>query len=139
MAERMPMNPKAGVPGPGPFTVRDDQLRMGSLAYGEGKETAAIKQGAKLATTPSVRGMPASQVREAAAQAPITPLFAPTQRPNEPITTGIAMGAGAGPEVLGINNLPQNQKTSDALAKMIPFDTTGEITILYQQALARGD
>jgi hypothetical protein len=114
-------------------------MNLGSIAYGEGVQTQAIKSGAPLAKTASVRGMPASQVREAATQAPITPLFAPSERPTEPITTGIAMGAGAGPEVLGINNLPQNQKTSDALAKMIPFDTTGEITILYQQALARGD
>lgn len=136
---RTPMNPLAGYPGPGPFTVRDDQLRMGSIAYGEGKETQAIKQGAKLAKTASVRGVPASEVRAAASQAPITPLYAPTERKDEPITTGITRGLGAGPEVLGINNLPQNQKTSDALAKMIPFDTTGEITILYQQALARGD
>jgi len=28
---------------------------------------------------------------------------------------------------------------SDTLAKMIPFDTTGEIIILYQDALARGN
>lgn len=27
-------------------------------------------------------------------------LYAPTQRPSEPITTGLAMGAGAGPEAL---------------------------------------
>jgi hypothetical protein len=134
----MARGPLAGAAGPGKFSKRTD-MRLGSTAYGEGKETQAIKSGAKLAKTASVRGMPASQVREAASQGPVTPLYAPTQRSAEPITTGIPMGAGAGPEVLGINNLPQNQKTSDALAKMIPFDTTGEITILYQQALARGD
>ena len=134
----MARGPLAGAAGPGKFSKRTD-MNLGSIAYGEGVQTQAIKSGAPLAKTASVRGMPASQVREAAAQAPITPLFAPSERPTEPITTGIAMGAGAGPEVLGINNLPQNQKTSDALAKMIPFDTTGEITILYQQALARGD
>ena len=134
----MARGPLAGAAGPGKFSKRTD-MNLGSIAYGEGKETQAIKSGAKLATTPDVRGLPASQVREAASQAPITPLYAPTQRRDEPITTGIARGAGAGPEVLGISNLSKNQKTSDALAKMIPFDTTGEITILYQQALARGD
>ena len=30
------------------------------------------------------------------------------------------------------------QKVSDALAAMLPYDTTGEIGILYQQAVARG-
>lgn len=134
----MARGPLAGAAGPGKFSKRTD-MNLGSIAYGEGVQTQAIKSGAPLAKTASVRGMPASQVREAATQAPVTPLYAPSQRSDEPITTGIPMGAGAGPEVLGINNLPQNQKTSDALAKMIPFDTTGEITILYQQALARGD
>jgi hypothetical protein len=109
---------------------------MGSIAYGEGVETAAIKAGAPLAKTPDVRGLPASQVREAAQ---VTPLFAPTQRPDEPITTGIAIGDGAGPEILGINQARPQTRLSDALAQMLPFDTTGEITILYQEALARGD
>jgi hypothetical protein len=31
-----------------------------------------------------------------------------------------------------------NEKLSDTLAKMIPYDTSGEVAILYQQALARG-
>lgn len=34
-------------------------------------------------------------------RAPLTPLAAPTQRPDEPLTTGIASGPGPGPEVLG--------------------------------------
>jgi hypothetical protein len=110
---------------------------MPSAAYGEGVETAAIKAGAPMAKTPDVRGLPASEVRDAASLAPVTPLFAPSQRLDEPITAGIALGAGPGPEALGLNQFAQ--KTSDALAKMIPYDTTGEITILYQQALARGD
>jgi hypothetical protein len=29
-------------------------------------------------------------------------------------------------------------RLSDTLAKMLPYDTTGEIGILYQQAAARG-
>jgi hypothetical protein len=30
------------------------------------------------------------------------------------------------------------EKLSNTLAKMLPYDQTGEISILYQQALARG-
>lgn len=130
-----PMNPLAGVAGPGKYSVRTDNLDMGSIAYGEGVETAAIKSGAPLAKTGEVRGLPASEVRAAAES--VTPLFAPSQRPDEPITAGIPMGAGPGPEVLMMGK--QTVKTSDTLAKMLPFDTTGEIGILYQQALARGD
>jgi len=31
------------------------------------------------------------------------------------------------------------EKLSTALARMLPYDQTGEIEILYQQALARGN
>lgn len=130
-----PMNPLAGVSGPGKYSVRTDNLDMGSIAYGEGVDTAAIKAGAPLAKTGDVRGLPASEVR--AATESVTPLYAPSQRPDEPITAGIARGAGPGPEVLMMSK--QTVKTSDTLAKMLPFDSTGEIGILYQQALARGD
>ncbi len=132
-----PMNPLAGASGPGPYAVRTDKLDMGSTSYGEGKETAAIKSGAPLAKTPDTRPTPASVVRDAAMVEEVVPLFAPSQRPDEPITAGIAMGGGVGPE--GLMMAKQTMKTSDTLAKMLPFDTTGEIGILYQQALARGD
>ena len=132
-----PMNPKAGVSGPGKFAVRTDKLEMGSTAYGEGVETQAIKSGAPLAETGDVRPARAGDVREAAGQAPVTELYAPSQRPDEPITAGIDMGAGPGSNALMMTKT--TAKTSDALVKLLPFDTTGEIGILYQQALARGD
>jgi len=91
-----PMNPLAGPAGPGKYSTRTDNLDMGSIAYGEGVETAAIKAGAPLAKTGSVKGTPASAVRQAA----ITPLYAPTERPDVPITEGIDMGPGAGSEAL---------------------------------------
>ena len=132
-----PMNPKAGVSGPGKFSVRTDKLNMGSTGYGEGVETAAIKSGAPLGVTPDVRPEAPSKFREGLTGAPVTELFAPTERPDEPVTAGIDMGAGPGSKALMMSKA--TAKTSDALAKMLPFDTTGEIGILYQQALARGD
>jgi hypothetical protein len=132
-----PMNPRAGVSGPGKFAVRTDKLEMGSKAYGEGVETQAIKSGAPLAKTGDVRPARAGDVREAATQAPVTELFAPTTRPGEPVTTGIDMGAGAPSQALMMQK--SVTKTSDTLAKMLPFDTDGSIAILYQQAVARGD
>jgi hypothetical protein len=98
----MARGPLAGAAGPGKFSKRTD-MNIGSIAYGEGVETQAIKSGAPLARTPDVRGARASDVRNAAAGQAVTPLYAPSQRPNEPVTTGIPMGAGAGPEVLGMN------------------------------------
>jgi hypothetical protein len=131
-----PMNPLAGASGPGKYSTRTDKLEMGSTSYGEGVETAAIKSGAPLAKTPDTRPTPAAEVRNAAMVEEVTPLFAPSQRPGEPITAGIDMGAGPGANSLMMN--PAREKISDVLAKMLPFDETGEIAILYQRAAARG-
>ena len=134
----MARGPLAGAAGPGKYSVRTDGLKLPSAAYGEGVQTQAIMQGAPLAKTPDARGATPTQVRQAAAQTPVTPLYAPTQRPGEPITAGIAMGAGPGPEALGMGQVMGQQKLSDTLAQMLPYDQTGEIGILYQRALSRG-
>jgi hypothetical protein len=115
------MNPLAGPAGPGKYSTRTDNLDMGSTAYGEGVETAAIKSGAPLAKTGDVKGMPASEVR-AAAQGPVTELFAPTQRPEEDVMSGINMGPGAGSEALMMNQIQQNEK--DIIAKYLPSLTS---------------
>jgi hypothetical protein len=130
-----PMNPLAGPAGPGKYSTRTDNLQMGSIAYGEGVETAAIKAGAPLAKTGEVRGMPASEVR-AAAQEPVTELYAPSGRPEEDITSGVDIGPGVGSSALMMAK--SSEKLSDALVKMLPYDDTGEIGILYQQALSKG-
>ena len=65
-------------------------------------------------------------------------LFAPTARPNEPITQGVDVGPGAGSSALMMQSQFAQNKLSDTLAQMLPYDQTGEIGILYQQALARG-
>jgi hypothetical protein len=133
----MARGPLAGAAGPGKFSKRTDGLSFQSPEYGAGVEMAAIKSGAPLAKTPDVRPTSRSEMGMAPSQTPITPLYAPTQRPEEPITAGIAMGPGPGPEILG--TAPRAEKLSDALARMLPYDETGEVTILYQQALARGN
>lgn len=133
-------NPIRGVSGPGKFSVREDLPP--SQNYGDRKALQEVIAGAPTARTPDVRGLPTSEVRAAAMSAPqenVTPLFAPSQRPGEEITTGIAAGPGAGPEVLGMQSQFAQAKLSDTLAKMIPYDTTGEIIILYQDALAKGN
>jgi hypothetical protein len=131
MAE--PMNPLAGAAGPGKFSARTDLPP--SQEYGERKQMQEIIGGAPTATT---RGAADPKIgRPRNPMTDVTPLFAPSTRVDEPITTGISRGPGAGPEILGMN-VPQ-QRLSDALAKMLPFDTTGEIAILYQEALARGN
>jgi hypothetical protein len=92
------MNPLAGPAGPGKYSTRTDNLQMGSIAYGEGVETAAIKSGAPLAKTADVTASQAPTVP----RTPVTPLYAPTEEPDVPVTEGIDMGAGAGSEALAL-------------------------------------
>jgi hypothetical protein len=130
-------NPLQGVSGPGKFSVRTDL--PASQNYGDRKAMQEQIAGAPTARTPDVRGLPTGQVQaaaQAAPQAPVTELYAPTQRPNEPITSGVAVGPGPGPEVMGYAG--QSEKLSDILSQMLPYDTDGEIAILYQQAVSRG-
>ncbi len=129
------MNPLAGPAGPGKFSTRTDKLEMGSTAYGEGVETQAIKSGAPLSETADAVSEPTDRLRQA--QAPVTGLFAETERPDEPITSGIDRGEGPGSSALRMNKV--TVKLSDTLAQMLPFDTTGEIAVLYQEALSRGN
>jgi hypothetical protein len=133
----MARGPLAGAAGPGKFSKRTD---LPSSYYGEGVETASVKSGAPLASTrgvaDNVGGRPAGAP---AVSAPVTELFAPSQRPEEPITAGIDRGAGPGSEALGMQSPLSQRKMSDILAQMIPYDNTGDIAILYQQALARGN
>lgn len=118
----MARGPLAGAAGPGKYSVRTDGLTLPSQYYSEGVETAAIKSGASMARTPDVRGVPASAVRAAAAEAPLTPLYAETQRPQEPITTGVAPGDGAGEDALMMNQMQQDSnRDRDFLAKYMPM------------------
>lgn len=133
----MARGPLAGASGPGKFSARTD---LPSAGYGEGVETAAIKAGAPMAKTPDVRGMSRSDMGMAPSQMErVTPLYAPSQRADEPITAGSMLGPGPGPEALGMNAVMPREKLSDILVKMLPFDTTGEVAVLYQQALAVGN
>ena len=141
MALEDAVNPIKGASGPGKYAKRLD--RMPANFYGDQKQTAEIASGAPIASSPDVRPAPASDVREAAstkaaAMAAPTPLYAPTQRPMEPITNGIDMGPGAGSEALMMTQGAASGKLSDTLAKLLPYDTTGEIGVLYQQAQSRG-
>jgi hypothetical protein len=65
-------------------------------------------------------------------------LYAPTQRPDEHVTTGVDVGPGSGSEALMMQSQFAQTKISDTLSQMLPYDQTGEIGILYQQALSRG-
>jgi hypothetical protein len=110
--------------GPGKFSVREDLPP--SQNYGDRKAMAEDIAGAPTTGKPSARPAPVSEIKEAVKPAPLTQMFAPTERPGEDVMTI------AGPPK------PTEGKLSDTLAALLPFDTTGEISVLYQMALSRG-
>jgi hypothetical protein len=128
-------NPMRGVAGPGKFSRRTD-LAYKADNYGDGVAYQDAKSGAPLATAPKNPKLSEAPVVSAASAPVGVGLYDPTQRPDEPITHGVDVGPGAGSEALMMK--PSNQKVSDALVKMLPYDPTGEINLIYQQALARG-
>jgi len=111
--------------GPGKFSVREDLPP--SQNYGDRKAMAADIAGAPTTGKPSAKPVPTADIAAGAKKAePLVEMFAPTQRPGEDIMTI------AGPPK------PAEGKLSDTLAVLLPFDTTGEISVLYQMALSRG-
>jgi len=110
-------NPMKGVSGPGTFAKRTD-LQYKPDTYGAGVQYDAAKSGAPLATAPKSPML--SQAPKVAGGAPAAGvgLYDPTQRPDEPITQGIPVGAGAGPEALMMN---QSQDTPEEKARLLSY------------------
>jgi hypothetical protein len=100
MAE--PMNPLAGVAGPGKFSVREDLPP--STQYGERKALQELIMGAP---TPAPAAEP---------QPRVVPLGAPTERPETPLTSGMDVGEGPGSEILP--NFRQSE--ADIVNKYMP-------------------
>jgi hypothetical protein len=138
MALQDSTNPLAGVSGPGPFSKRVD-LEYQSPEYGAGVAYDANKSAAPLEKAAKTPAATPTQIQQAAASMAESGsgLYDPTPHTNRPITTGVDIGEGPGSEALLMRK--SSEKTSDVLAKLLPFDTTGEIAILYQEALARGN
>jgi hypothetical protein len=128
------MNPLAGPAGPSKYATRTDNLQMGSIAYGEGVETADIKSGAPLAKTADAVSGPTGRLRQE--PTPVTGLFEMSDN-TLPITAGLDRGPGPGSEALMMTK--STVKLSDSLVALLPFDTTGEVAVLYQEALAQGN
>jgi hypothetical protein len=127
---KQPSNP-APVSGPGALAERTDggaiegmtqpQQDYTGFAYGENKRLADQQSGAPLAGNPFP-------------MADITPLSAPTQRPNEPITHGINQGEGAGTEVM--RGLPNREPSLiDTIKHIAQFDASGDSELIYRTLL----
>ena len=105
---------------------------ISGLPYGEGQATMTQQQSAPMAGPNQSSGtMPLDMTGMAA----VTPLTAPTERPDEPLTAGMDFGPGPGSEAL---NLPRERSLSEILASMIDVDSTGEVQDLYNFVASRG-
>jgi len=131
---RQPRNP-APVSGPAALSKRTDggategmtqpQQNYTGLPYGDNQAIATQQSGAPMAGNPyPMAGLPE--------------LSAPTQRPNEPITSGINSGPGPGTEAM--RGLP-NQTTSliDTIKHLTQFDPSGDAELIYRQLLDSGN
>lgn len=96
--KRTPRNP-APVSGPGQLSQRTDggpqqvQAEMSGMPYGENQEFATLQSSAPMSASPSAAS-PRARQRQATQAPSVTPLFAPTQRPDEPVTAGAPFGPG---------------------------------------------
>jgi hypothetical protein len=144
---RKPGHP-APVSGPGKYARRTDggpaqvQSAAPNQDYGEAKQQINAQRIAPMAgkePLPKASSLPSGG--EAPQTLPTftgTDLTAPSQRPNEPITTGVDIGEGAGPEILGLPNPAQGTGQMTALLQRYANVTgNGQLAILLQKAQAR--
>jgi hypothetical protein len=106
---------------------------ISGMAYGEGQATMQQQQSAPMAGPNAPSASSANPMGEMLPS--LTPLSAPTERPDEPITTGMDFGPGAGSEAL---NLPRERSLSEILSSMIDIDPTGDVQDLYNFVVSRG-
>jgi hypothetical protein len=86
--------------------------------YGQRAAQVAAQQAVPMGSGPQ---MPAAPPAPAAPEEPysmpqLTRLDAPTERPHEPVTHGLSVGPGGGPEVLGRNALLPDTGLADMLS-----------------------
>lgn len=115
---RTPRNP-APVSGPGRLSKRTDgqtTVPMTGMAYGENADFNEIQSSAPMAAAPSMR---AGAVEASAPRAEATPLFAPTARPDEPITAGAPFGPGDMPQQ-GPNLSQMSREEAQILVDSLP-------------------
>lgn len=122
---RQPSNP-APVSGPGALSRRTDggpgdqkqPIRVPTGGnYGDATQMLKLQQAAPLAASPG--GDTAAPAGAGLPLPEITPLNAPTEQPDVPVTDGAALGAGAGTAALGLT--PQRDDDMQRLLQYLPI------------------
>ena len=100
---------------------------ISGLPYGQGQATYEQQKAAPMAVNP---------LAEVASD--VTPITAFTQRKDEPVTTGIDMGAGAGSETLPPMPMQPQPSLADTFNQLIKFDPSGDAELIYRRLVDEG-
>jgi hypothetical protein len=142
---RKPANP-AAVSGPGAFSQRTDgqpgittkqaKQYVGGGEYGTNKAfNEEVVGGAPMNAAPTMapQAMDVPVANPTAPSLPMpTAIDAPTERPNVPITNGLPIGDGAGPEVLQYKQQQRMELDSD-------LKRAAQIQTFLEGSIDRGD
>lgn len=113
---------------------RDAKIQRASGgAYGERTALNELATGAPMPSAPQPT-MPAAPMGP---QIPSVGIFEPTQRPNEPITAGLPVGDGPGPEVLNTPIMEVDQTAALARA-MFAANPTPQMRRLVEAFMQEG-
>ena len=121
---RRPTNP-AATSGPGAYSRRTDgqpQMQLPDARYGEQAEYQEMQAGARMGSPGPAAATPAAGAAGAAGVDPsgLTPLDAPTGRPEEPVTAGASAGPGVGPEAIGLGSGAERAADLQQLRAYLP-------------------
>lgn len=136
---RTPNNP-APVSGPGQLSQRTDggpqqvQADMSGMPYGENAEFNTTQSAARMSASPSATS-PRRDARKAEQTMGMsaTPIFSPTQRPDEPVTAGAPFGPGDGPSTSQVTSRINYSSLYSRMAMENPNDDTLAMLALAQR------
>jgi len=139
---RRPSNP-APVSGPGKLAKRTDGGPAQKIEhytdqpYGLGQATVAQQQGAPMSQQDSIPGLSVPSGGSSTGAPGVVPFDAPSQRPDEPITTGVDIGPGAGPEALAAPTPQGDGSMTALLMRLAPLSASGALSNLLSAAESR--
>jgi hypothetical protein len=131
---QQPSHP-APVSGPGALSQRTDggptqpAKYISGLPYGQGQTTYDQQTSAPMAGRDAAQ--PTLQLPQP------TPLMAPTERPDEPVTAGINSGPGPGSEVM-MDRPNQSYTLTQTLQQLIKYDPSGDTEMIYRALVDEG-
>ena len=100
---------------------------ISGMPYGEGQATYEQQTAAPMAANPLAQVL-----------SEVTPLTAPTQRPDEPITAGMDFGPGPGSEMLPVPPQRPTISLADTLRQLAINDPSGDAELVYRRLVDEG-